>query len=83
MKTEYEFIYFELTGHKPKTDVYTCYAKANGSNLGEVKWYSQWRQYCFHHSDDTWNNGTCLADIKHFIDQLMEERKCQRKKKDI
>ena len=43
--------------------------------IGEIKWFGKWRQYCFYPSPDTiWNKG-CLDDIQSVIKELMNERK--------
>ena len=70
MKTEYQYLRFELIETKPKTTVWGCLNKKSGTKLGEVKWYGPWRQYCyFPLLQAVYNNG-CLADIQDFIDQL-------------
>jgi hypothetical protein len=76
----YKYIYFEnITSlynihRKRKTEVYRCCNKNSGDILGEVKWYSPWRQYCFFVEDAIFSKG-CLKDITNFINKLMENRK--------
>ena len=74
MKTDYEFIYFVKVEDKPKTSVWDC-RSIEHIILGQVKWYSHWRQYCFYPDADTIFHGGCMQDICHFIGQLKEERK--------
>lgn len=38
-------------------------SKSQGTVLGQIKWFSGWRQYCFFPSTDTVFNLVCLADI--------------------
>ena len=47
LKIEYEYIYFEFEEQKPKTTVWSCKNKNSGDLVGEIRWYSYWRQYCF------------------------------------
>ena len=80
MKTEYKYIYFHETEKKTKTSVYAC-RSFRGVDLGTVKWYAPWRQYCFFPSEDTIFNAGCMGDVLHFIDQLHKGRR-RRKKSD-
>lgn len=41
------YIEFELVTILPKTAVYHVINKHHGDVLGTIKWYAQWRQYCF------------------------------------
>lgn len=43
--------------------------------IGEIKWYSQWRQYCFFPDEETIYSVGCLKEINDFINRLMEEKK--------
>lgn len=43
--------------------------------IGEIKWFSKWRQYCFFPYHDTIWNTTCLEDIQAVIRDLKNERK--------
>jgi hypothetical protein len=43
--------------------------------IGEIKWFSRWRQYCFYPSNNTIWNKTCMEDVHEVITDLMEERK--------
>lgn len=75
MKTEYEHIYFKLKEKKPKTSVYACHNKKSGIKLGEVLWYSSWRQYCFLPTTEIVFSSGCMNDVIDFISQLEAERK--------
>jgi hypothetical protein len=44
---ETEFLEFEFKESKPKTEVWTVRNKHHGDVLGEIRYYPQWRQYCF------------------------------------
>ncbi len=75
MKLNYQFINFKLVEHKPKTSVYSCCNNKSGGELGVVKWYSAWRQYCYFPTVQAVYSKGCLADIKDFIEQLNEVRR--------
>ncbi len=71
LKTEYKYIKFVEIEKKPKTKVYSCRKNSDTEiELGIVKWFGPWRQYCFYPSDDTIFNAGCLKDIQDFIEQL-------------
>ncbi len=71
----YKYEYFEvrLIERKPKTNVYEV-ASQNGDVLGIIKWYPQWRQYCFFPTSETvWSIG-CLQDVLSVLAKLKEGR---------
>jgi len=69
-KTQFEFIHFDKIEDKPKTSVWNCVNNKSGTSLGIIKWYAQWRQYCFFPSEQTIFSLGCLKDITTFIEQL-------------
>ena len=78
MKTKYKYIYFENKSsiyRKRKTQIWWCRNNRSRSVLGIVKWYSQWRQYCFFPDPHTVFNTICCEDIINFIKQLNSEHK--------
>ena len=46
-----------------------------GEELGFIKWYPQWRQYCFISHSSVVYSQSCLEDIAEFIKKLMDERR--------
>ena len=77
MKTKYkwlEFVEYPELKNK-KTKVYAVIHKDSGDDLGEIKWFGRWRQYCFFPDWVVLFSRSCLRDIADFIDQLMEDRK--------
>ena len=44
-----------------------------GENLGIIKWYGPWRQYCFFDASTVYSLG-CLKDIAFFLQRVSEER---------
>lgn len=78
MKTKYKYIEMEkitLKDKKRKTDIYSVKSNSSAWELGQIKWFHSWRQYCFFPEFDTVFSRGCLDDIADFINQLMEERK--------
>ena len=43
--------------------------------IGEIRWFGKWRQYCFLPSPNTIWNTTCMEDVQTVIKELMNERK--------
>jgi len=78
---ESKYLEFFKAGWTGKTEVYDVLSKHQGSVLGHIKWYSQWRQYCFFPSSMTVFNPDCLKTICEFIVELMAERKRVRAKR--
>ena len=76
MKTKYQYMEFKQLPVHPhrKTSMWGCVG-ISGDSLGTVKWFGRWRQYCFYPEPETIFNRGCLADVDHFIMQLMDERK--------
>jgi len=75
MKTEYEYIRFEKIAEKVKTSVWSCLNSHYDTELGRVKWYPQWRQYCYFPTVAAVYSVGCLNDISDFIHQLNEDHK--------
>lgn len=74
MKTEYKYIHFVKVADKPKTSVWSCRNNATGDELGEVRWYPDWRQSCYFPVIFAVYSAGCLEDIQHFIGELKKER---------
>ncbi len=58
-----------------KTKVVVVFNKHHQQIIGEIRWFSKWRQYCFFPCTDTIWNITCLTEVNAVIKQLMDERK--------
>lgn len=62
-----KYLIFVLKERKPKTEVWEVRTKSDNSLLGIIKWYAQWRQYCFFPEQETvWSFG-CVDDIRFFL----------------
>jgi hypothetical protein len=73
------WIRFEEVKDTGKTKIWNIWSEANDSYLGEVRWYSKWRQYVYHcpgyQSAGTLWNVECMKELTDFIEERMAERK--------
>jgi hypothetical protein len=72
MKTEYQYIAFIKTGDTGKTTKWSCRNKRYDAELGEIKWFGGWRQYCFFPTCQAVYSAGCLKDIADFIKALSD-----------
>ncbi len=70
-----KYLDFDCIGWTGKTDVWNVLSKFQGSVLGQIKWFGQWRQYCFWPSPNTVFNPECMNDISKVINELMQARR--------
>lgn len=74
-----KWLEFRIVSRKNKTLVWTVHNHKTNDYLGVIKWYSQWRQYCFiPHGCVEYSvifSQSCLRDIAEFIKEQMNERK--------
>lgn len=80
MKDKLRFQYIVAEKNKEdskelKTDVYDIKNKKSEINIGKIKWYSNWRQYCFFPSKGTVYSKGCLTDVNEVIERLEKDRK--------
>lgn len=64
----------ELDAGNRKTRIVGIYSRSSGMLLGEIRWYSHWRQYIFAPRISVWNKD-CLNLVLAKIDEMMLERK--------
>jgi hypothetical protein len=51
-----------------KTYIWTVYSNGGrGTRLGQVKWYSPWRRYCFYPAEDVLLDASCLDELKTWM----------------
>lgn len=74
LTNDYKYITMIKTEDKPKTSVFEVFSK-HDDLLGEIKWFPNWRQYCFFPEDGCVFSKGCMVDINDFIKQLMDLRK--------
>ena len=73
-----KWLKFVLKEEKPKTKVYSVISKCDGTELGEIKWYPQWRHYCFFPTSETVHSDRCLLSISSFISELNKNHRIER-----
>ena len=73
---EGNFILFVNLGPKPNklTNNYSVMT-TDGIELGQIKWFSNWRKYAFYPKPETLYEETCLQDIAEFCKQETLNRK--------
>lgn len=49
-----------------KTKVWRVYSTHNGSWLGQVRWFPQWRRYCFYPGATVVMDSACLTEAASF-----------------
>lgn len=48
---------------------------SRGSTIGEIRWWSAWRRYCFFPHDKTLYEEVCLRELADFIVERTKEHK--------
>ncbi len=72
METEYlKFTEVQTAG---KTQSWKVCNKRYGDELGIIRWYGAWRQYCYYPTVQAVYSAGCLEDIAAFIKKEMEKR---------
>lgn len=68
MKKHYAFIKFDEVPQKPGklTKVWRVVSTQDGTLLGGIKWFTNWRRYCFYPLPDMIFDENCLWDIADF-----------------
>jgi len=72
-KTEW-LTFGKLETPEIKTDIWQVIS-VKGVFLGDIKWFSRWRQYAFFPEEETIYNQQYLNGISSFINMLMQWRK--------
>lgn len=72
---ESKYMEFDKVGDTGKTEIWNVISKSSEFILGQIKWFSGWRQYCFFPSPHSVFNIGCMRDIMRVIRDLMEARK--------
>lgn len=62
-----------------KTKLWKVCNLRSGDQLGSIKWYRYWRQYCFFPYSDSLFNANCLEEIQEFIRQEMRAWRANKK----
>lgn len=78
---ETKHLAFVLAPSTGKTKVIAVVSISHEEIIGEIRWFSRWRQYCFFPYTDTVWSTSCMEDVQTVIDELHEERKINLKSK--
>jgi hypothetical protein len=76
-----KWISFKLNDRrlKARTDTWEVWNAAEASHLGQVRWFSPWRKYCFFPAGGTVFEEVCLRDLAEFVEsQTLQHRKGRR-----
>ncbi len=63
-----------------KTHKFAVTSRFNSSLLGYVKWFNQWRQYCFFPVNAVFDKK-CLREIAEFCEDRTQRQQSKHKKK--
>lgn len=75
-----KYIFFHdegLVSERAVTHVFSVADRMSKTRLGTVKWFMQWRKYCFFASDSVFDHN-CLRDIADFCEMKTIERRAKR-----
>lgn len=70
-----KYLKFDIVRDTGKTKIVFIINIHHDEVIGEIRWFSRWRQYCFLPNHGTVWNTSCLDDVNAVIKQLMNERK--------
>ncbi len=82
MKTKNKWIEIVEIPHEGKTKSFNIINKSDDDTIGEIYWYSSWRQYCFYSYGNMIFSSGCLDFIIDFLKEInTKHRKSWNKKK--
>jgi len=72
---EDEWLIFKEGKPNPKTRVIEVWSKCSNCEMGKIKWYPQWRHYCYFPNEQEIKEGCvysdrCLLSIAEIIARL-------------
>ena len=75
-----KWLIFKEEKPNKKTKVFSVWSKCSGVCLGEIKWYSAWRHYCYIidydktiATEEFIYSDRCLLQISYFVEKLNKE----------
>lgn len=66
--------YIEV-GKSPSGKTLIKHVSCNGRMLGVIKWYPNWRKYCFHPEINTLFDAQCMGNIQLHLERMMYAHK--------
>lgn len=79
MRLRYNYVHFVEVVKKAKTSVWTCRNNRTGGELGRIRWYGPWRQYCYFPVTQAVYSKGCLADIAAFLKEVSDQHAMARR----
>jgi hypothetical protein len=67
IKVEREYKHIHFTKEE---EGWACRNNRSSEQLGVVKWYAPWRQYCYHPTIQAVYSQSCLDDISDFLEHV-------------
>ena len=58
-----------------KTDSWETWSLGDARHIGQVRWHSRWRRYCFFSSSGIALNHACLRSIAQFVESETEKHR--------
>ena len=71
---EDDWLRIVIKERKPKTIIYGVQSKCSDCELGEIKWYPQWRHYCFVQPTLVFS-GRCLLALGKFVEECNKKHR--------
>lgn len=77
MAVKSKWTHFKAAGRSPsgKTRVWNVESSHSHVDIGEIKWYGPWRQYCFFPDEYTIYERQCLRDIATFCEEATSKQR--------
>ena len=75
------YISFKLNDRQisHKTNTWEVWSLDEASHLGQVRWYSPWRKYCFFPASGTIWEEVCLRDVAVFLEWETKKHRAGRR----
>ena len=69
-----KYIEFQPNIQTNKTLIWSVLNRKSKDVIGHIKWYPQWRQYCFFTEPDIVLSMSCLREIIKFTEDHKDDR---------
>lgn len=65
--------YFQTERH-----LFIIYYGYDNNCLGQIRWFSSWRKFCFYPNMDTIWDNKCLCEVVEFLDTINKDYKSKK-----
>ncbi|RLI55250.1 MAG: hypothetical protein DRP09_10570 [Candidatus Thorarchaeota archaeon] len=79
-ETEHLRFSFVRKSESGKTWIIAVFNKKTETFLGQVRWFGNWRKYCFYPERNTIYDQKCLGDIGNFMKMLTKHHREKKRK---